>query len=61
MRVVLFDDMDGQYIYPDIDRAPITWCDECQKRSTYRYDRFGYRECLECNKREDEHDDHCDL
>jgi hypothetical protein len=46
MRVVLWDEFD---VAPDVDRAPRMYCDECRKRVPYRYDQFGYRECLECN------------
>jgi len=35
---------------PDIDTAPRMWCSDCRKRVPYRYDQFGYRECLKCNE-----------
>jgi hypothetical protein len=49
MRVLLFDEM------PDLDEPPVVrmWCDWCKRRTQYRYDQFGFRQCIDCNDDED--------
>lgn len=40
---ILFDEI------PELDVEPERrgWCDQCQRRTLYRWDAFDYRECLE--------------
>lgn len=49
---ILWDEMDVQ---PDIEVfAPRAWCDECKRRTVYRYDAFDMRVCAEHDEYETE-------
>lgn len=43
-------------IEPDIDRAPRMYCDECRRKTPYRYDQFDMPVCLECQEEEECHE-----
>lgn len=47
-EIDLFVDIDDRWI-------PRRWCEECRKRTHYRFDAFGLPECLEHGEEEQEH------